>query len=381
MHAAECAHWAFWPDDGGCHLSTNVSTVEQTQENVISGDGTCRGANLTMKESAGVIHNDLLKVVDMAKLEVLYLFGGIVMDADQDCLKKLDPLLQYGEAYDWIGVFENDRPGRIQSRSDLVANGVQIAHRYSPSTRRALAHVNHLNDGAAWGATGPCLVTSAIVNRCSEVQDLSEMCGPLKKQDSCSRYPQAPVLVLPSQTFYPYHHSDKGSMAKCELTVANSYTLQHWSSTHEAYNHSGGSLKHGIEWALDASTAEYVGEWAAPKCLGDGSFALPEPKALSGNETWTAFRQAQLVRFRHRIADGDQISLEANATAAQVERLEVCTNAIGYTYPRGCVDLQNVNNELVSGMRVQKFARLVTSIEMVILHSGNAKVRVDSSRD
>ena len=363
--AEECAHWAFWPD-GGCHLATNTS-VWAVHEALISGDGNCYG-KLTV--TVAPTHNDLLKVVDMAKLEVLYLYGGIVMDADQDCLKRLTPLLGYGTVADWVGVFENERVG------DMVANGVQLAHQFSPSVRRALAQINHLlpRSSAAWATTGPCLVSEAIAFRCFSVPRDRKQCDPLRLPVSCAAYPPEPILVLPSETFYPYHHSDVSSMPNCEIPIRNAYTLQHWSSTHEAYSHNDthtpGTLRHGVEWTLDESTAEYVGRWDDPKCLGNGGFALPVPV-----EAW---QLNSSVRHRRAIAAGDRINLVAPA-AEQVRRLEACSSRSIDRYPRSCIDLQTVSNRVVEGRRVQTYPPLTVAVEMVVLHGAAAKVRVTSS--
>ena len=51
---------------------------------------------------------DILKQVDALKLEILFRFGGVVMDADQICLSRLDEVLDYGLDYDYVAAYEHE---------------------------------------------------------------------------------------------------------------------------------------------------------------------------------------------------------------------------------------------------------------------------------
>ena len=210
---------------------------------------------------------DILKAADLVRLEVLYRYGGVAMDADQVCLKRMDPLLELGRTYDWVAAHEHEHDHSSVKR--LVACGVQIAHPYSPSIYRALAHVPFIYLGkSAWTSTGPCLISQAIVYPCG--RETRPLCGQAYSDaDECER--PAPLHLLPSRAFYPYHHSEVHLMSRCKHSLAKSYTLQHWSSTRNTYMRASRLLWRPSRWTLDERGASLVGKWPPRHCTGSGN--------------------------------------------------------------------------------------------------------------
>ena len=232
--------------------------------------------------------NNILKRVDLLKLEILYRFGGIAMDADQYCIRRLDPILDYGQEHDWLGVREHEHHG--SSVKELVANGVQAAHANSPTVYNVLRlALGNLRDGPAWQRTGPCLVSQGIVEACAPADRLLRLCGGsvLKKGTFCG-HTRAPIAILPSATFYPYHHSEREAMKRCEHSIEHSFTVQQWGSTHEIYKQFGktgsaGLRAHGTIIRLDESTAVYQGAWNKRECLQHGLLGRPLAKVPNAN--------------------------------------------------------------------------------------------------
>jgi len=172
---------------------------------------------------------------DMLRVEVLYEFGGIAIDADFECIRPLDPLLEFGMEFDYVSAWEHDRdPG-----NPLVAAGVQMAHARSPSVLRALARVGRLarlRSERGWVATGPCWTSLMIVhsNFCNESwkQQVLAFCGSPWQEgpDIPCASERLPMKILPSDLFYPNHWTDIAS-GHLRPIPKEAYMTQHWSST------------------------------------------------------------------------------------------------------------------------------------------------------
>ena len=219
-------------------------------------------------------HNgDILKRVDVLKLELLYRYGGIAMDADQICLRRLDKLLDIGLDYDYAAAHEHEHKhaGEIKN---LIANGVQMSHQYSPTIFNVLTHISALRSGDAWTRTGPCLVSQDIAyygsRNVQKLQQVVKKCGHVyKKQfEVCPQTEAIPIKLLPSDFFYPYHHSEKQKMKACENDITDSFTVQHWSSTSVGYSKSKEKLSD--YWLLDERNAVLSGNWNKRVCLDKG---------------------------------------------------------------------------------------------------------------
>ncbi len=123
---------------------------------------------------AGRLHG----VADIMRLEILYDYGGIALDADSVCVRGLEDWLLEPDAF---AAWENEwvRPG-------LIAMGTVGAVRKNPFIAFAISHLNKREtvlDIPPWMVTGPGLITNCARSRPNE------------------------LTVYPSHFFYPEHFS------------------------------------------------------------------------------------------------------------------------------------------------------------------------------
>ena len=217
-------------------------------------------------------HDPILKKVDLLKIELLYRFGGFAMDADQICIRRLDPLLAIGLNSDYAAGHEhNHAHSKIKS---LIANGVQISHQYSSTVFQLLLKIPTLRSGGpAWKTTGPCLVSQGIAYACGRnqklLQETSVLCsGYFGSALHCSEHDVKNITLLSSDVFFPYHHSEKHKMASCSHDLSQSFTVQYWSSTSGGYKKEVPENNINLKtWRLDEKGAIYYGSWAPGACL------------------------------------------------------------------------------------------------------------------
>jgi len=137
---------------------------------------------------------------DVARYEILHRHGGIFCDADTECLRSLDDLLQY----DCFAVYENE-----EAKKGLLANGFigcGPGNALMKSLVSALSGASISPEEPAWVVSGPVLLT-----RIAEEQDHL-------------------IVKLPSWTTYPEHQSGKKSAGR-------SYARHFWGATLAKYGH------------------------------------------------------------------------------------------------------------------------------------------------
>ena len=144
---------------------------------------------------------------DILRLEVLFQYGGIYIDADSECLQPLDPLLRYH----FFACYENEvtRPG-------LIANGVmgsEPLHALLYANMNEVKKISNINANKAWIITGPLLFTKVI-------HEYEVFNKPIKK--------------LPSHNFFPEHYSGYQYAGKGKI-----YAREHWQSTKIELNLAG----------------------------------------------------------------------------------------------------------------------------------------------
>lgn len=140
---------------------------------------------------------------DILRVELLYTFGGIYLDADSLCLRSLQPLLS--------------SPFVVQVREDhgspVVANGVIGM----PPKHPCMTYLLHEFAGSldlslpAWQITGTLPMTRAI-----------------------HLYPTS-VQILPTESFFPYSSREIRLKSPPEKDLSNSYAIQYWASTNRTY--------------------------------------------------------------------------------------------------------------------------------------------------
>lgn len=138
---------------------------------------------------------------DILRMEVLYLYGGIYVDADSECLLPLDPLLRYY----FFTAYENEivSPGRISP----ATIGASPRHPLILKILEAQGAVEDTNIVPAWIVVGNVLFTSVI-----------------RKYEAL----YGSVKILPSYAFLPTHY--KGTKYKGRGKV---YATHHWYTTYK----------------------------------------------------------------------------------------------------------------------------------------------------
>jgi mannosyltransferase OCH1-like enzyme len=139
---------------------------------------------------------DYAGAADIARVEILYQFGGVYVDADSICLQPIDDLL----ACEFFAGFEYDR---------RIANGTIGAIAQHPILREYLVRIMEATilDPACY-TIGGTLLTSCV--------------------DACGR---GGVNILPQHAFYPKIKQ----RAKYEATGAKIYAKHIFGSTKNSY--------------------------------------------------------------------------------------------------------------------------------------------------
>jgi mannosyltransferase OCH1-like enzyme len=132
---------------------------------------------------------------DMMRYEILEREGGVLVDADSECIRPLDDSFLEHEAFVCYE-HETKRPG-------LIAAGYVGAEKGSPFMRACIdaVKVRFQRDTAAWETVGPKLVTEVA-----------------------KRFPS--IRVYPARAFIPVHHT--GAEAPGDHPI---YAKQYWGST------------------------------------------------------------------------------------------------------------------------------------------------------
>lgn len=132
---------------------------------------------------------------DIARLEILYKYGGVYIDCDFECLKNIEPLLDNVEAF---AAWQDDY---------LIATGIMgcVPEHYKFKTLVfcLTANINMNRKKLLPHQAGPVYITKI----------LKESRG---------------VTIFPKEIFYPYYYTEKHR--KYEV-FSNSYAVHHWSSS------------------------------------------------------------------------------------------------------------------------------------------------------
>jgi len=143
------------------------------------------------------------KLADIARYEILYQYGGIYIDADSECLKSLDPLIN-NEIFSVRG---------NEKTSELISNAIIGCAPGNSAIKEMIDHIASLDNSLlsqtfAWKITGPVLWTKILSN-----------------------HPE--VKIYDSIYFLPTRHPEDFFGMFRRRNVKNSYTNHHWSTTHK----------------------------------------------------------------------------------------------------------------------------------------------------
>ena len=175
---------------------------------------------------------------DIARYEVLMLYGGVYVDADSECLRSVDQLLHDRLAVaQGVGFLEKD----WQYLDGLVASGVIATFPFSPLTITLIALLRDTNWGEPpWISAGPMHFTKTLKR--------FQHKGPAYWE----------VLILDSILVYPYHYSTSAQRpADPTLVLVEKGALmdQRWGTTHGSYSSTDGGL-----WKEVQAREEALGE-------------------------------------------------------------------------------------------------------------------------
>lgn len=143
---------------------------------------------------------------DIMRMEILYNYGGIYIDADSFCIEPIDGLLEKHNAF---AAYENE-----QVRPGLVANGNMAFPSHHPLCKAAITLIFHNKVSfrdtkrRAWMNTGPMLLTNLL--KASNFND---------------------VNILPSYYFLPLHCTGLRYAGHSKV-----YAYQEWGSTKQNYH-------------------------------------------------------------------------------------------------------------------------------------------------
>lgn len=148
---------------------------------------------------------------DILRYEILSQFGGVYVDADEYCLRPIDPLIDLieKEGFDLAAAYEGslDRP-------ELIANTVLACSVGNEFMGKMVENIDIERDGGAWELTGPQYLTDQLA------------------------FYKPQIKLLSSKLFYPIHHRDKENR-QIDLSKLKDdpeiYGVHLWAGTKRAY--------------------------------------------------------------------------------------------------------------------------------------------------
>lgn len=137
---------------------------------------------------------------DILRVEILYQYGGIYIDADCECLNPLDDWLR---RYPFFVCYENElvRPGLIQNN----VIGSMPQHEALEMLMEAISQIGDVNDDIPSRIVGPYLWTKV-----------------LRRYEIFNGF----IDILPSHKFSPIHFE-----GACYLGDDKIYATHHWTTT------------------------------------------------------------------------------------------------------------------------------------------------------
>lgn len=163
---------------------------------------------------------------DVARYEMLLLYGGVYLDADSRCLQPIDTLMDEldrapEQGYEGFCTYEDeDRRANVEGHM-LITNGAMGLRAYSPVAMMLVRELSAVDwNLPVWKAVGPLYLTKILA----------------RVQQS---HPEYVVRRLSSHVFYPYHFEDVKPVSLPEyresLAAVNALTDQFWASTKNLY--------------------------------------------------------------------------------------------------------------------------------------------------
>eukprot|EP00448_Togula_jolla_P005294 CAMPEP_0170620132 /NCGR_PEP_ID=MMETSP0224-20130122/27894_1 /TAXON_ID=285029 /ORGANISM="Togula jolla, Strain CCCM 725" /LENGTH=660 /DNA_ID=CAMNT_0010946283 /DNA_START=1 /DNA_END=1980 /DNA_ORIENTATION=- len=149
---------------------------------------------------------------DIVRWEILARFGGVYVDADSECLKSMEPLLEELEDSELECLAANESEEMMPG---LVDSGTMACKSDSVSMKIMVEGMQARASSAPWMQFGPGYLTDALSH-------------PLYSS-------MLSFMLLNSRTFYPAHHSNFQNFPVSKVDLSVSYTYHHWGTTFESY--------------------------------------------------------------------------------------------------------------------------------------------------
>jgi mannosyltransferase OCH1-like enzyme len=154
--------------------------------------------NLVNKDAYDTLYANRMfcGAADVVRVEILYRFGGIYIDADCECVKELRDAEFIKQECFFVP---------MSDKSHKISNGIigiTKEHSYMNEYMKAIAKVKEFDP--PWATIGPVLFTKIVG---------------LKNPN-----------VIPAKTFLPIHYSGYESSGDCDI-----YSIHHWGSTRRKY--------------------------------------------------------------------------------------------------------------------------------------------------
>lgn len=144
---------------------------------------------------------------DLARLEILYKYGGLYLDCDCECLRPL-PLNLFLDTDRFVPIYENDEgwPG-------LIANGIMGAEVHCPTILYLISKL-------------------VKVKRPPHQTQVPFVSGPIWMTKQLKRKQDLPLRVMPSILFLPeWVHTDKIHVSSADYP--NSFGFHYWGGTNK----------------------------------------------------------------------------------------------------------------------------------------------------
>jgi len=258
---------------------------------------------------------ELCGIADIMRLEILWKYGGIFIDADSECIESLNDFIMNRSGF---AVFENEtaRPG-------LIANGAIGFCKEHPLVGDMIEEIrsgkldSQIPHTQCWKVLGPVLITRFL---------------------NTGKYPD--VSVFPSYYFFPEHHT--------KLPIYDGhkkvYAHQWWGTSNQSYNElQTYQLPSELLTCSEGGVSILVSSYNTPvayihECLESirnqrGNFYMELVWINDGSSTsYTMELEAELNQFREttRFCKVKYLRTDENRGVAHAvnDGLKLCTNEI-----------------------------------------------------
>jgi hypothetical protein len=246
-------------------IRRHFPSMQQAQDGPLARDG----------KTGQLLNQDLYRgelnlLSDIMRYEVLMWYGGVYVDADMECVRPMDSLLQQrgGGVMDQAQAFvflEKDR----DYVGGLIGSSVIGMHAFSPLSVALTSELQRTDwSEPPWKSAGPLYLTKII-----------------RLFDAYKKGSYLEVKVLDSFYVFPYHHSDRRppSHEQYRSLIQKGSIMDHqWGTTFSSYKESRAwsGDKAAVDWSDGTPPDWNATLWAYAHAhrVGLSTLALPRPR-------------------------------------------------------------------------------------------------------